>query len=76
MKKVMLRVGAVTGIVALLIFFAIIFFSELAKTTPYNIIGAVCFFMFLLVGIPCIDLIFDPNALAATKHENNKNNEK
>ena len=68
----MLKVGAVSGIVALLTFFTIIVFSELEKTIPYNIIGAVCFFMFLMVGIPCIDMLLDPNAMCSAHKKNNE----
>lgn len=76
MKKIMIKVGAILGLIALIVLISIIASPNIAKTAPYNIIGAICFFVILFDGIPCTTLVFDPNAMCSGKKDNTETNNK
>ena len=66
------KFGTIIGFIALIAFFIIAYLPKEIKTFPINIIGIICFFTFLTVGISSLILPDYPNAMQSINKKNKK----
>lgn len=66
-KQTVFRLLTIVGVISFIVFLVIAYSPVEVRPMPVTVVGAICFFIFFMVGIPSFVLADDPNAISWTK---------